>query len=141
MSDFNTQVVEEFRANQGRVGGPFEGAPMVLVHHHGRKSGAEYVSPLMYLPDETDPDTIYVFASKAGAPTDPEWYRNLIAAGDRGRVEVGDDEYDVEISEVTGPDRDRIFAEQARRYDGFAGYAEKTAGIRTIPVLALRRSR
>jgi deazaflavin-dependent oxidoreductase (nitroreductase family) len=94
----------------------------------------------MYLADETDPDTIYVFASKAGAPTDPEWYRNLVAAGDSGRVEVGDEEYDVEVTELTGPDRDRIFAEQARRYSGFAAYAEKTAGIRTIPVLALRRS-
>jgi deazaflavin-dependent oxidoreductase (nitroreductase family) len=141
MSDWNTQVVEEFRANQGRVGGQFEGAPMILVHHRGRKSGAEYVSPLMYLPDETDPETIYVFASKGGAPTDPEWYRNLIAAGGAGRVEVGDDEYDVEVTELTGPDRDRVFAEQAQRYSGFAAYAEKTAGIRTIPVLALRRSR
>jgi deazaflavin-dependent oxidoreductase (nitroreductase family) len=141
MSDWNTQVVEEFRANQGRVGGQFEGAPMVLVHHRGRKSGAEYVSPLMYLPDETDPETIYVFASKGGAPTDPEWYRNLIAAGGAGRVEVGDDEYDVEVTELTGPGRDRVFAEQAQRYSGFAAYAEKTAGIRTIPVLALRRSR
>jgi deazaflavin-dependent oxidoreductase (nitroreductase family) len=140
MSDWNTQVIEEFRANEGRVGGQFEGAPMVLVHHQGRKSGAAYVSPLMYLADETDPDTIYVFASKAGAPTDPEWYRNLVAAGDSGRVEVGDEEYDVEVTELTGPDRDRIFAEQARRYSGFAAYAEKTAGIRTIPVLALRRS-
>jgi deazaflavin-dependent oxidoreductase (nitroreductase family) len=140
MSDWNTQVIEEFRANHGRVGGAFEGAPMVLLHHRGRRSGAEYVSPVMYLADETDPDTFYVFASKAGAPTDPEWYRNLIAAGG-GRVELGDDEYDVEVTEVTGADRDRIFSEQARRYSGFAEYAQKTAGIRTIPVVALRRGR
>ena len=112
---------------------------MILVHHSGRKSGKEYVSPLMYLADETDPETVYVFASKAGAPTDPEWYRNLIAAGGSGRVEVGDDEYDVEVTEVTGSHRDKVFAEQAQRYSGFAEYAEKTAGIRTIPVLALRR--
>jgi deazaflavin-dependent oxidoreductase (nitroreductase family) len=138
MSDFNTQVIEQFRANHGRVGGGFEGAPMVLVHHRGRRSGAEYVSPVMYLADETDPDTVYVFASKAGAPTHPEWYRNLIAAGG-GRVETGDDEYDVGVTELTGADRDRIFSEQARRYPGFAEYAQKTAGIRTIPVLALRR--
>jgi deazaflavin-dependent oxidoreductase (nitroreductase family) len=141
MSDWNTQVIEEFRANHGRVSGPFEGAPMVLVHHRGRKSGAAYVSPLMYLPNETDPDTIYVFASKAGGPTDPEWYRNLIAGGGDGRVEVGDEEYDVEVTELAGADRDTIYAEQASRYPGFADYERKAAGIRTIPVLALRRSR
>jgi deazaflavin-dependent oxidoreductase (nitroreductase family) len=140
MSDWNTQVIEQFRANHGQVGGQFEGAPMVLVHHRGRRSGAEYVNPLMYRADETDPDTIYVFASKAGAPTHPEWYRNLIADG-RGRVEIGDDEYDIEVTELTGAERDRVFTEQAQRYPGFAEYAHKTAGIRTIPVLALRRSR
>jgi deazaflavin-dependent oxidoreductase (nitroreductase family) len=140
MSDWNTQVIEQFRANHGQVGGQFAGAPMVLVHHRGRRSGADYVNPLMYRADETDPDTIYVFASKAGAPTHPEWYRNLIASG-RGRVEVGDDEYDIEVTELTGDERDRIFTEQARHYPGFAEYAHKTAGIRTIPVLALRRSR
>ena len=139
MSDWNTQVIEEFRANHGKVGGQFEGAPMVLVHHRGRKSGASYVTPLMYLADESDPGTIYVFASKAGAPSDPEWYRNLIAAEDGARVELGDEEYDVDVEEITGAQRDRIFDEQARRYSGFAGYAEKTAGVRVIPVVALRR--
>jgi deazaflavin-dependent oxidoreductase (nitroreductase family) len=139
MSDFNTQVIEEFRANHGKVGGPFEGAPMVLVHHRGRKSGESYITPLMYLADESDPGTIYVFASKAGAPTDPEWYRNLIAAENGAHVEVGDEAYDVDVEEITGAQRDRLFAEQARRYSGFAGYAEKTAGIRVIPVVALRR--
>ena len=139
MSDFNQQVIDEFRANHGKVGGPFEGAPMVLLHHRGRKSGAERVAPLMYLADEADPQTIYIFASKAGAPTDPEWYRNLKATGDGTRVEVGDETYDVEVEEITGEQRDRIFDEQARRYPGFAGYAEKTAGVRVIPVVALRR--
>ena len=140
MSDWNTQVIDEFRANHGRVGGGFEGAPMVLLHHRGRKSGAEYVSPVMYLAEEADPETVFVFASKAGAPTHPAWYHNVIAAG-RARIEMGDDDYDVGVSEVTGEQRDRLFAEQARRYPGFAEYAEKTAGIRTIPVLALRRER
>jgi deazaflavin-dependent oxidoreductase (nitroreductase family) len=139
MSDFNQQVIDEFRANHGKVGGPFEGAPMVLLHHRGRKSGAPRVSPLMYLADESDHATIYVFASKAGAPTDPEWYRNLMAAGDRAHVEVGDEAYDVDVEEVTGEQRDRLFEEQARRYSGFAGYGEKTAGVRVIPVVALRR--
>ena len=89
MVDYNAGVVEEFRANEGRVSGPFEGAPMVLVHHRGRKSGVQRVVPLMYLPDDDDPDVIYIFASKAGAPTNPEWYYNLLAAGttevERGR--------------------------------------------------------
>jgi deazaflavin-dependent oxidoreductase (nitroreductase family) len=138
MSDWNAQIIDEFRANHGQVGGPFEGAPLILLHHRGRRSGADHVSPVMYLADESDPETIYVFASKAGAPTDPEWYRNLVAAG-RGRIESGNGEYDVDVSRLEGEERDRIFAEQASRYPGFAEYATKTAGIRTIPVLALRR--
>ncbi|MEV6217356.1 nitroreductase/quinone reductase family protein [Nocardia sp. NPDC051833] len=137
--DWNTEIIAEFRANQGRVGGNFDGAPMVLVHHRGRKTGRELVTPMMYLPDERDPDTIYVFASKAGAPTNPAWYYNLTTAG-AADIEIGTDTYPVTVAEVTGADRDRIYAEQARRYPGFAGYAEKTAGIRTIPVLALHRA-
>jgi deazaflavin-dependent oxidoreductase (nitroreductase family) len=137
MSDFNEKVIDEFRANHGRVGGGFEGAPMVLVHHRGRKSGNDYVNPMMYLQDESDPATIYVFASAAGRPEHPAWYHNLVATG-QARVEVGDSEYDVAVEELTGDARDTIYAEQASRYPGFAEYAEKTAGIRTIPVLALR---
>ncbi|MFI5780854.1 nitroreductase family deazaflavin-dependent oxidoreductase [Nocardia sp. NPDC051570] len=136
--DWNTRIITEFRANQGRVSGPFEGAPMVLVHHRGRKSGRDLVSPVMYLADEQDPGLIYVFASKGGAPTNPDWYYNLTAAG-TGEVERGTETYPVTVREITGPDRDRIYAEQARRSPGFADYAHKTAGIRTIPVLALRR--
>ncbi|APA98205.1 hypothetical protein NS506_04157 [Nocardia seriolae] len=137
--DWNTQIINEFRANEGRVGGPFEGAPMILVHHRGRKTGREGVTPLMYQPDEQDPKLVYIFASAAGAPNNPAWYYNLTEAG-RTDVEVGTETYPVTIAEVTGPDRDRIYDIQATRYPGFAGYAEKTAGIRTIPVLALRRS-
>jgi deazaflavin-dependent oxidoreductase (nitroreductase family) len=136
--DWNTKVIEEFRANEGRVGGPFEGAPLALVHHRGRRTGKEHVAPMMYLADDVDPDVIYVFASKAGAPTHPDWYYNLTSARD-AEVEVGTETYPVSVSELSGDDRDRIFAEQARRYPGFAEYAQKTAGIRTIPVLALRR--
>lgn len=137
MSDPNSAVITEFRANEGRVGGPFEGAPIVLVHHRGRKSGAERISPMMYLPHDTD-DAIDVFASKGGAPDNPAWYYNLIAAG-HATVERGTETYDVDVRELTGPERDRQFAEQARRYPGFAGYAERTAGIRSIPVLELTR--
>jgi deazaflavin-dependent oxidoreductase (nitroreductase family) len=138
-TDWNSQVIAEFRANDGKVGGPFEGAPVALLHHRGRKSGREMVAPVMYLADDQDADTIYVFASKAGAPTHPDWYHNLLAAGS-STVEVGTEEYSVSVTEVTGERRDRIYAEQASRYPGFAEYEEKTAGIRTIPVLALRRS-
>jgi deazaflavin-dependent oxidoreductase (nitroreductase family) len=137
--DMNTKVIKEFRANQGRVGGPFEGAPMILVHHTGRKSGAARIAPMMYQPDDDDHTTVYVFASKAGAPTNPDWYYNLTAQGTT-EVEVGTEKYRVSITEVKGDERDRIYSEQASRYPGFAGYAEKTAGIRTIPVLALKRS-
>ncbi|MFB7977911.1 nitroreductase family deazaflavin-dependent oxidoreductase [Streptomyces vinaceus] len=137
--DRNAKVIAEFRENEGRVGGDFEGAPLVLVHHRGRKSGQEHVSPMMYLPHDTEPDTVYVFASKAGAPTDPDWYRNLTAAGE-GTVERGTATYQVTVRELTGEERDRIYAEQARRYPGFAEYERKTAGIRTIPVLELRQA-
>jgi len=139
MSDWNTAIIEEFRANGGKVGGPFEGAPVVLMHGVGRKSGKETVHPVMYLPSDDDPATIYVFASKAGAPTHPDWYYNLTAAG-RLTVEVGTETYEAAVTEVTGEDRDRIYAEQVSRYPGFGEYEQRTAGIRTIPVLALTRA-
>jgi deazaflavin-dependent oxidoreductase (nitroreductase family) len=138
-NDWNQKTITEFRANGGRVGGYFEGAPIVLLHHQGRKSGREHVTPTMYMLDDGDSETIYVFASKAGAPSNPEWYYNLIATGG-GSVERGTETYAVSVREVQGDERDRIYDEQARRYPGFADYAKKTAGIRTIPVLALTRS-
>jgi deazaflavin-dependent oxidoreductase (nitroreductase family) len=137
--NWNDKTIAEFRANEGRLGGTFEGAPVVLVHHRGRTSGRDYVTPMMYLPDDNDPDTIYVFATKGGAPTNPDWYYNLIATSE-GTVERGADTYPVTVHEITGKERDRIYDEQARRYPGFADYARQTAGVRTIPVLALRRS-
>jgi deazaflavin-dependent oxidoreductase (nitroreductase family) len=137
-NNWNTQVIEDFRASGGHLGGNFEGAPVTLLHHHGRRSGQEYVTPMMYLADEQDPAKIYVFATKAGAPTNPDWYYNLRADSAAG-VEVGTENYPVSVTELSGAERDQIFAEQARRYPGFAEYAEKTAGVRTIPVLALAR--
>jgi deazaflavin-dependent oxidoreductase (nitroreductase family) len=139
VSDFNARVIAEFRANEGRVGGNFEGAPITLVHHKGRISRRDFVAPMMYLAADDDPATIYVFASKAGAPTHPDWYHNLTAASS-AEVEVGTEKYPVTVTELTGAERDRVFAEQARRYPGFGEYEQKTAGIRTIPVLALRRA-
>src|SRR5690242_8453283 len=99
--DWNEKIIAEFRANEGRVGGAFEGAPLVLLHHRGRKSGHEYVSPVMYLPDDAEPDVMYVFASKGGAPTNPDWYHNLSAAG-VGSVERGTETYGVTVRELPG---------------------------------------
>jgi deazaflavin-dependent oxidoreductase (nitroreductase family) len=138
-NDWNDKIIAEFRANGGRVGGNFEGAPVVLVHHHGRKSGRAYVSPMMYLPDDADNDTIYVFATKGGAPSNPDWYYNLTALGE-GTVERGTETYPVTVRELQGDERDGIYDEQARRYPGFADYAQHTAGVRTIPVLELKHS-
>jgi deazaflavin-dependent oxidoreductase (nitroreductase family) len=136
--DWNTKIITEFRANQGRVGGPFEGAPLTLVHHRGRKSGHQYVNPMMYMRSEDDPAVMYVFATKSGQPVNPAWYYNLTDAGS-AEVEVGTETFPVTVTELTGSERDRVYAEQARRYPNFGEYEQKTAGIRTIPVLALRR--
>jgi deazaflavin-dependent oxidoreductase (nitroreductase family) len=138
MSDWNQQVIAEFRANEGKVGGGFAGAPMVLVHHRGRKSGNEYVIPVVYLPKEGDDNAFYVFASKAGAPDHPDWYLNLVAAGET-TIELGAGSYPVTIRELHGEERDRVYAEQVRRMPGFGDYERKAAGIRTIPVLELTR--
>jgi deazaflavin-dependent oxidoreductase (nitroreductase family) len=139
VTDWNTKIIDEFRANEGRVGGPFEGAPMVLVTHRGRKSGHEHVTPMMYRPDESNDGAIYVFATKGGAPSNPDWYYNLTTVG-KGSIERGTDSYPVTVRELTGDERDRIYAEQARRYPGFAEYAKQTEGIRTIPILELTRT-
>jgi deazaflavin-dependent oxidoreductase (nitroreductase family) len=109
---------------------------MVLIHHVGRKSGKEYVNPLVYLPG--DDGSIYLFASKGGAPENPEWYRNLVAAG-HATVEVGSSTYPVTVIEISGDERDRIYAEQVKLMPGFGEYAQKTEGIRKIPVLRLKR--
>ena len=114
VTDWNTRIIEEFRANEGRVGGPFDGAPIVLVHHRGRKSGLEYVNPMMYLPDETDDSIIYVFATKQGEPSNPDWYYNLTTAGE-GLIEGGADSYPVTVRDLTGDERERVYSEQARR--------------------------
>ena len=139
VNDRNAKIVEEFRANDGRVAGPFENQPLALLHYVGRKSGEEYLAPAAYLAADGDPNTIYVFASAGGRPEHPQWYRNLTAAG-KATVEVGTETYPVIVTELTGAERDRVFSEQARRNPGFAEYERKLTGIRTIPVLALRRA-
>jgi deazaflavin-dependent oxidoreductase (nitroreductase family) len=139
VSDWNTRIIEQFRANQGRVGPPFEGAPLTLLHHHGRKSGREYVNPVMYLASEEDPKVMYIFATKSGAPENPGWYYNLVDAGS-AEVEVGTETFPVTVRELTGTERERVYAVQAARYPAFGDYVVKAAGVRTIPVLALRRT-
>jgi len=131
MNDWNSKIIAEFRTNEGRVGGQFEGAPILLLHTTGARSGQERVNPMMYL----DLDgRRYVFASKAGADQNPDWFRNLVAHPDV-TVEVGSEQYSASAVRVEGQDRDRVYAEQAHRYPGFAEYQEKTA--RVIPVVEL----
>jgi deazaflavin-dependent oxidoreductase (nitroreductase family) len=132
VSDFNTAIIEEFRANEGQVSGDFAGAPMVLLHHTGAKSGQERVTPLMY---QELGDSIAVFASKGGAPTHPAWYLNLLAHPET-TVEIGRESRAVRARVATGAERDRIWGEQKRVMPGFAEY-EKTAGDREIPVIVL----
>lgn len=131
VNDWNTQIIEEFRANAGHVGGQFEGAPILLLHTKGAKSGIARVNPMMYL----DLDgRRFVFASKAGADTNPDWFRNLVVNPEVA-VEVGNDTYGARAVALEEIERARIYAEQATRYSGFAEYAEKTA--RVIPVVEL----
>jgi len=129
--DFNAQIIEEFRANQGVVGGPFEGATLLLLHHVGAKSGKDRVNPLVY---NRDGDRYVVFASKAGAPTNPDWYHN-IKANPNITIEVGTDTIDVVASEATGEERDRLFDAQVQRSPQFGEYRDKTE--RAIPVILL----
>ena len=135
MADWNSKIIEEFRANEGKVGGPFEGAPMILIHHRGARTGAERVNPLVYQP--VGPN-FAVFASKGGAPTHPQWYRNLLAHP-RTTVEVGGDTYEVQVRELTGPEREKIWEKQKQLMPGFAEYEAKTRGQREIPVVLLER--
>jgi len=134
VNDWNAKVIAEFRANDGKVGGNFDGAPVLLLTTTGRKSGRSHTNPMMYLPIGGD---LAVFASKAGADTDPDWYLNLVA-NPTVSVEVGADTYQATATPVTGPERDSIYAEQASRYPGFAEYEQMTT--RVIPVVRLTRT-
>jgi len=133
-NDWNQKIIEEFRANGGKVGGQFEGAPMLLLHTIGAKSGLERVNPLMY---QADGDRIAVFASKAGAPTNPDWYHNLLA-NPEATIEVGTETVPVRATIAEGAERDRIFDRQKREYPGFAEYEQKAG--RQIPVVILERT-
>jgi deazaflavin-dependent oxidoreductase (nitroreductase family) len=137
MSDaenWNQKIIDEFRANEGKVGGQFEGAPLLLLTTTGAKSGRRHTTPVMYLPGNEG--IVYVFASKAGAPTDPDWYRNLVAHPNV-TVEIGTDKYDGVATPLEGDERAEKFGAQVKKYPGFAEYQEKTT--RVIPVVALTR--
>lgn len=136
LNEWNTGILKEFRANHGRCGGDFEGAPMIVIHHVGRKSGKTYENPLVYQPGADG--RMFLVGSYGGAPKDPAWVENLRAAG-RATVEVGDETFEVKVTELTGAERDEIFEKQKAAMPVFAEYEAKTKGIRTIPILALDR--
>jgi deazaflavin-dependent oxidoreductase (nitroreductase family) len=130
-NDFNAQIIDEFRSNDGRVGGMFENSPLLLLHHTGAKSGQNRVNPLAYLDDD---GRYVIFASKGGAPTNPDWYYNLKAHPDV-TIEVGTETIGVTVSEATGEEHDRLFRTQAERVPQFAEYEHKAG--RVIPVMIL----
>ena len=133
MPDWNEKIIDEFHENDGRVGGPFEGATLLLLHSKGRKSGKPRVNPLAY---QALGDDFAVFGSKGGAPTHPEWYRNVLANPDV-EVEVGTQSYKAKAREAVGEERERIWTKQKELMPGFADYEKKTS--REIPVIILER--
>jgi deazaflavin-dependent oxidoreductase (nitroreductase family) len=132
MDDFNRKVIEEFRANEGKVGGPFEGAPVLLLTSTGAKSGEQRTTPVVY---QGDGERMVIFASKAGAPENPAWYYNLVA-NPTATVEVGPDTVEVEALVTEGDERERLFSRQKELMPQFAEYEQKTT--RQIPVVALQ---
>jgi deazaflavin-dependent oxidoreductase (nitroreductase family) len=133
MNDWNDNIISEFRDNQGQVGGQFEGAPLLLLHSTGAKSGQERVNPMMY---QAVGDGFAVFASKGGADTNPDWYHNLLAHPDV-TVEVGAETLEATARVLEPEERQPVWDEQKARYPGFADYETKTD--RVIPVIMLDR--
>lgn len=133
MNDPNQKVIDDFRANGGKVGGGMEGWPIVLLHHKGAKTGTERVNPLVY--QQLDDGSVAVFASKAGAPTNPDWYHNVVANPDT-TIEIGTEKRPVRARVPEADERDRIWNAQKERFPNFAEY-EQSAGDRKIPVVIL----
>ena len=131
MSDYDAAIIEEFRANAGRLGGSWEGRDLLLLTTTGRKSGRPHTKPMVYT---RDGDRLLVYASKGGAPSHPDWYLNL-ATDPHVVVEVGPNRYDAIATPLEGEERDREFAAQAERNPVFGDYERKTS--RVIPVVAL----
>ncbi len=132
-NEWNRQTIEEFRANGGKVGGMWKGKPLLLLTTTGARSGHRRTNPVMYL---SDGDRLLVFASKAGAPTHPDWYHNLLAHP-QVTVEVGTETYEATATVLTGEEQDPLYARQAELFPQFAEYQQKTT--RKIPVIALER--
>ena len=133
VNDFNQSIIAEFRENDGVIGGPFEGASVLLLHHTGARSGKARLNPLAYRPEG---DAWAVFASKAGAPTNPDWYHNLKANPD-ATIEVGTETVEVTARQAEGEERERIWEAQKADVADFAGY--EAATDRQIPVMVLGR--
>ena len=130
-NDWNTRLIEEFRANGGKVGGQFAGAPLLLLHTTGARSGEERVNPVMY---QDLGGTVAVFASKAGAPTNPDWYHNVVA-NPEVTAEIGTETRRFRARVATGDEREQIWARQKQDFPGFADYEANTT--RQIPVVVL----
>src|SRR6476620_1735739 len=134
MSDFNQAIIKEFRANDGKVGGYFAGANMLLLHTVGAKSGQARTNPLVYV---TDGDRLVVSASKSGADSNPDWYYNLLA-NPAVTVELGTEQFKAQATAVTEePERSRLYAKMVEQMPGFADYEQKT--LRKIPAVVLER--
>jgi deazaflavin-dependent oxidoreductase (nitroreductase family) len=133
MNDRNRAIIDEFRANAGKVGGPFAGRTLLLLHSIGAKSGQERVNPVAYV---SDGDRLVIIASKGGAPTNPAWYHNLLAHP-LVTVEVGSERFQVRAAVAAEPERTRLYDKMVAMMPGFAEYRQKTT--RTIPVIVLTR--
>jgi deazaflavin-dependent oxidoreductase (nitroreductase family) len=134
MGGWNEQIIAEFREHGGKVGGRYERQPLLLLHHTGAKSGVERINPLAY--QRLGDDAVAVFGTKGGAPTDPQWYRNLLA-NPRARVEIGTETFDVVARVAEGEERERIWEKQKQLNPNFEVYEHKTG--RLIPIVILER--
>lgn len=134
-NDWNTAIIKEFRANAGKVGGPFLGKALLILHTIGAKSGQEHINPVAYI---TDGDRFVIIASKGGAPTNPDWYYNLVAHP-QVTVEVGTEQFTARASLATEPERTRLYDKMVEMMPGFADYQKKTTRI--IPVIILSREK
>jgi len=131
VNEWNAKIIDEFRANAGQVGGPFEGATLLLLHTTGARTGLPRVNPLVYLPDV---GRYVVFASKGGSPRNPDWYHNLLAHPDV-TAEIGSETHPFRAVVITGPERDELYARQVERRPAFGDYERMTTRI--IPAIAL----
>jgi deazaflavin-dependent oxidoreductase (nitroreductase family) len=133
MNNYNRQIIEEFHANDGKVGGPFEGATLLLLTHRGAKSGTERTNPLAYIEED---GRYFVFGSKGGASTNPDWYHNL-RANPNATVEIGTEKFGVTAEVLQGEERDRVWTRNVSERPTFGEYEKRTS--RKIPVIALTR--